>query len=298
MFGGYKGWYNNTSVTSVSIPRTRTISYGAFYGCSNLSNVDISDRVSRIADSAFYQCSSLTSIVIPDTVKSIGKYAFSWCKNLKEVTLPISAEYAVFETDAATSQSSFALCSKVQKITYTVGDGSVFVPESSKYMCTLPSAASNMLATVVYEEGITEIPACALYVYNRYCGALVSVTLPSTVKKIGNYAFYGCSGLRSAYYNGGRNDWNAIAIGANNDSLLAAKLYFLVAGDINGSGAEPDASDLQCLYTYLSKREAEGAYQDDLDLFLSMADVNGDGVVNILDYQRLYMALTGAAPLR
>ena len=298
MFGGYKGWYNNTSVTSVSIPRTRTISYGAFYGCSNLSNVDISDRVSRIADSAFYQCSSLTSIVIPDTVKSIGKYAFSWCKNLKEVTLPISAEYAVFETDAATSQSSFALCSKVQKITYTVGDGSVFVPESSKYMCTLPSAASNMLATVVYEEGITEIPACALYVYNRYCGALVSVTLPSTVKKIGNYAFYGCSGLRSAYYNGGRNDWNAIAIGANNDSLLAAKLYFLVAGDINGSGAEPDASDLQCLYTYLSKREAEGAYQDNLDLFLSMADVNGDGVVNILDYQRLYMALTGAAPLR
>ena len=195
MFGGYKGWYNNTSVTAVSIPRTRTISYGAFYGCSNLSNVDISDRVSRIADSAFYQCSSLTSIVIPDTVKSIGKYAFSWCKNLKEVTLPISAEYAVFETDAATSQSSFALCSKVQKITYTVGDGSVFVPESSKYMCTLPSAASNMLVTVVYEEGITEIPACALYVYNRYCGALVSVTLPSTVKKIGAYAFSNCSSL-------------------------------------------------------------------------------------------------------
>ena len=474
MFGGYKGWYGNTSVTSVSIPRTRTISYGAFYGCSNLSNVDISDRVSRIADSAFYQCNSLTSIVIPDTVKSIGKYAFSWCKNLKEVTLPISAEYAVFETDAATSQSSFALCSKVQKITYTVGDGSVFVPERSKYMCTLPSAASGTLTTVVYEEGITEIPGYALC----SCSKLTSVTLPSTVKKIGDYAFYGCSalkdisitknieaigasaftycrsitavdisslteiasstfyecssltsivipdtvkkigsaafygckglaevtlpisaeyvvtetsaslwqssfascnnvqkitytvgdgsvfvperskymctlpsaasgtlttvvyeegiteipeyallaryygcyqitsvtlpstvkkigasafrgcsGLRSVYYNGVRNDWNAIAIGANNDSLLAAKLYFLVAGDINGSGTEPDVSDLQCLYTYLSKREAVGAYQDDLDLFLSMADVNGDGAVNILDYQRLYMALTGAAPL-
>ena len=153
------------------------------------------------------------------------------------------------------------------------------------------------MTTVVYEEGITEIPEYALLARYYGCYQITSVTLPSTVKKIGASAFRGCSGLRSVYYNGVRNDWNAIAIGANNDSLLAAKLYFLVAGDINGSGTEPDVSDLQCLYTYLSKREAVGAYQDDLDLFLSMADVNGDGAVNILDYQRLYMALTGAAPL-
>ena len=247
--------------------------------------------MTEIASCTFYGCSSLTSVVIPDTTKKIGDYAFVDCSGLTEVTLPISAEYNI---GGASNGGSFYTCKNVQKITYTVGDGSIFDPEEDIYGYTLPDAAREALTSVIYEEGISAIPRNAL----KYCSNVSSVTLPSTVKKIGNYAFYGCSGLRSAYYNGGRNDWNAIAIGANNDSLLAAKLYFLVAGDINGSGAEPDASDLQCLYTYLSKREAVGAYQDDLDLFLSMADVNGDGVVNILDYQRLYMALTGAAPLR
>lgn len=287
MFGGYKGWYNNTSVTSVTIPDTRTIAYGAFYNCSSLTDIVIPDRLTEIASSTFYGCSGLTSVVIPDTVKKIGSATFSYCRGLKEVTLPISTEY---DAEDGYLYSSFYACENVKKITYTVGDGTVFAPGNS---FTLPYYARSALTMVVYEEGITEVPEYALC----SCSQVTSVTLPSTVKKIGASAFRGCSGLRSVYYNGGRSDWNAIAIGANNDSLLAAKLYSLVSGDINGSGAEPDVSDLQCLYTYLSKREAVGAYQDDLDLFLSMADVNGDGAVNILDYQRLYMALTGAAPL-
>lgn len=287
MFGGYKGWYNNTSVTSVTIPDTRTIAYGAFYNCSSLTDIVIPDRLTEIASSTFYGCSGLTSVVIPDTVKKIGSATFSYCRGLKEVTLPISTEY---DAEDGYLYSSFYACENVKKITYTVGDGTVFAPGNS---FTLPYYARSALTMVVYEEGITEVPEYALC----SCSQVTSVTLPSTVKKIGASAFRGCSGLRSVYYNGGRSDWNAIAIGANNDSLLAAKLYSLVSGDINGSGAEPDVSDLQCLYTYLSKREAVGAYQDDLDLFLSMADVNGGGAVNILDYQRLYMALTGAAPL-
>ena len=255
MFGGYKGWYGNTSATSVTIPDTRTIAYGAFYNCNSLTDIVIPDSLTEIASCTFYGCSSLTSIVIPDTVKKIGDYAFVDCSGLTEVTLPISAEYNI---GGASNGGSFYTCKNVQKITYTVGDGSIFDPEEDIYGYTLPDAAREALTSVIYEEGISAIPRNAL----KYCSNVSSVTLPSTVKKIGNYAFYGCSSLTSVTFEN-PNGWQ----------------YFYT------------------LYTYLSKREAVGAYQDDLDLFLSMADVNGDGVVNILDYQRLYMALTGAAPL-
>lgn len=119
MFGGYKGWYNNTSVTSVTIPDTRTIAYGAFYNCSSLTDIVIPDRLTEIASSTFYGCSGLTSIVIPDTVKKIGSATFSYCRGLKEVTLPISAEY---DAEDGYLYSSFYACENVKKITYTVGD--------------------------------------------------------------------------------------------------------------------------------------------------------------------------------
>ena len=53
-------------------------------------------------------------------------------------------------------------------------------------------------------------------------------------------------------------------------------------------GSTPDITDLECLYDYLSTQKATGNYQNDLPLFCAAADVNGDGTVNILDYQYLY----------
>ena len=172
MFGGYKGWYNNTSVTAVTMPSTRTISAGTFSGCS-----------------------ALTSIVIPNAVKKIGAFAFYNCSGLKDITLPISAEYHA-TTGSYTyrnQHNSFSDCENVQKITYTVGDGTVFAHGNN---FTLPYYARGALTTVVYEEGIPEIPENALYSQNYACSKVASVTLPSTVKKIGASAFYGCSMLK------------------------------------------------------------------------------------------------------
>ena len=73
-------------------------------------------------------------------------------------------------------------------------------------------------------------------------------------------------------------------------------------GDVNGDGTGAEdalhcALDLQTLYEYLSLRRYPDAFCGITDFetnalyegyFLRVADVNGDGVVNILDYQRLY----------
>lgn len=84
---------------------------------------------------------------------------------------------------------------------------------------------------------------------------------------------------------------------ANVDCLL------LRIGDVNGDGTGAEDAlrctlDLQTLYDYLALRKVPGLFCDSADAarnellvryFLRLADVNEDGQVDILDYQRLYL---------
>ena len=84
---------------------------------------------------------------------------------------------------------------------------------------------------------------------------------------------------------------------ANVDCLL------LRIGDVNGDGTGAEDAlqctlDLQTLYDYLALRQVPGSFCVSADAarnellvryFLRLADVNEDGQVDILDYQRLYL---------
>lgn len=67
-----------------------------------------------------------------------------------------------------------------------------------------------------------------------------------------------------------------------------------VNGAVNPQGKAVDVSDMQCLFEYLSLgRINSGLVKDENDsaqvaYFRTVADVNEDGLVNILDYQALY----------
>lgn len=72
---------------------------------------------------------------------------------------------------------------------------------------------------------------------------------------------------------------------------LAVEL--VMVGDINGCASEwgnVDVTDMACLYTLLSTGNYDGQIKDE-EYMKRVADVNGDGIINILDYQRLYMVL-------
>lgn len=65
--------------------------WSAFYGCTRMTNLYLSDGVKLIGDSAFQNCTRLTNIKIPNSVTSIGSRAFYGCP-FKSITIPNSVK--------------------------------------------------------------------------------------------------------------------------------------------------------------------------------------------------------------
>ncbi len=73
------GFYSYTSSNPVQWTRKLVIQG------EEITEVVISDNVSKICNYAFYYCRNLKSIIIPKTVNTIGSQSFYECSNLKEI---------------------------------------------------------------------------------------------------------------------------------------------------------------------------------------------------------------------
>ena len=64
-----------------------SIGDNAFYGCTDLTSIEIPASVTTIGTQAFDGCTSLKSIEIPASVTSIGRYAFWACTGLESISV-------------------------------------------------------------------------------------------------------------------------------------------------------------------------------------------------------------------
>ncbi len=137
--------FNATNCTSMGFSISEigeNVYYPVFYGCNNLSTLNIGNNVTSIPARAFWYCSGLTSVTIPITVTSIGDAAFALCSGLTSVTIPNSV--------TSIGQSAFYGCSGLTAITSmgtiapTLGSNDVFyeVPPSIPVYIPCGSSAS------------------------------------------------------------------------------------------------------------------------------------------------------------
>ncbi len=104
--------FNSTRYFKAKINKNVTSIGGfAFYGCSNLSSINIPDSVASIGKEAFYDCYRLTSITIPDSVTTIDYGAFAGCTSLSSINI----------SDSVTSIGGYTFnsCSNLTSINYT-----------------------------------------------------------------------------------------------------------------------------------------------------------------------------------
>ena len=190
-----------SGLTSVTIGNSVTsIGAWAFKGCSGLTSVTIGNSVESIGDVAFSDCYALTSVTIPNSVTSIGNSAFACCSALTSVTIPNSV--------TSIGDCAFADCSGLTSIVVESGNS---VYDSRNNCNAIIETATNTLhsgcQTTLIPNSVTSIGDYAFY----GCSGLTSVTIPNSVTSIGDYAFYGCSGLTSVTI---PNSVTSIGVGA------------------------------------------------------------------------------------
>ena len=236
---GYSVFKGCSVLTSVTIPSSVTsIDAWAFEGCSGLTSLIIPSSVTSIERSAFKDCSGLTSLTIPSSVTEIGKSVFEGCSGLTSLTIPSCVtEIGESAFEGCSGLTSLTIPSSVTSIERSAFKGcsgltSLIIPSSVTSIGSYVFENCSGLTSITIPSSVTEIGGAAfkgcsslinLYykiddeieTYLRYghlyinvkCGIeyylndkkITSVAIPSTITKLGEYAFQNCRDLTSVY---------------------------------------------------------------------------------------------------
>ena len=188
-----------SSLTNITIPSSVTaIGACAFQKCSSLISIIIPKGVTDIKIATFNGCDSLISVTIPESVTNIQRLAFGNCNNLSNITIPKSV----------TNIEDFAFinCDQLQNmevdnnnLNYCSDEGVLFNKEKTRLM-VYPEKKEDK--EYIVPSSVTKISDSAF----QGCSGLTNITIPGSVTSIGDSTFIYCSNLTSVILEKGITD--------------------------------------------------------------------------------------------
>ena len=183
------------TLNKITLPASLTrIGAHAFDGCISLKEIVVQAKsMTEIGAAAFMGCSELTSITIPEGIAEIAGSTFEQCRKLKKVNMPKTGLLRI-------GDRAFADCAELTDIKLDKGLESIgteaFMGCGIKSLQIPDSVVSvgkraffqSGLTSLVLQKELEEIPdyLCA------FSTKLERVTLPKSLKRIGDGAFMRC----------------------------------------------------------------------------------------------------------
>ena len=156
--------------------------------------------ITSIGEGAFYNFQKLEEVVLPEGLKTIKDSAFFTCITLKKINVPTSLRTIGASAFSETEFNAFSL-ERVKKIGNMCFSGSKIKEVYLSKDCragSLVFMGSKKLKKVTLEDGIKKIS------YGMFKETSVKlITIPGSVKNIGERAFANCKKLQKATINEG-----------------------------------------------------------------------------------------------
>ena len=193
--GGYSygAFYGCTSLTSIEIPASvQTIGEAAFEACVKLATVkfDKESRLETIDSRSFYSC-PITTIDIPASVEIIGAAAFSGCTRLASVKFESNSQLKAIAGGYNPSDGAFYGCTSLT---------SIEIPASVQTIGKAAFQECTKLATVKFDK---ESRLKTIAPGSFYRCPITTIDIPASVQTIGEAAFWHCTKLATVKFEAG-----------------------------------------------------------------------------------------------
>ena len=211
---------NCSSLKEVVLPENiTTIGQYAFSKCKSLEKIDLPESLTFIGKEAFKGC-NFKEIIVPNDVVKIETNAFNGCNLLEKITIPFvgteknsghdsyfdiifgqipqTLKEVIVSTDAKIYPASFRKTANIEKLTlpYVGAIGYDHTMTNIGGIFGLSSAYHRLMPDNIKEITITGGTSIEADAFSG-CKYLTKITLPNTIKTIGDNAFYRCESLQS-----------------------------------------------------------------------------------------------------
>lgn len=155
--------------------------YGWFYGCTSLSDITLSESMKAIGRYMFEGCAAITNLDFISNITTIWAGAFRNCTGLTSIHIPASVSN--IRNKDLNGSNPFSGCSNVETITVDSANTNYY----SEGDCLINTATKDLISgckNSIIPEGVISIGPYAFSGMGK-----TSITLPSTVTTLDDYAF-------------------------------------------------------------------------------------------------------------